>query len=645
MIRGRAPWLVGALVVSIAATATEGEARGGIPWPLLVAQRPVGSGGEVGPPPAAHLDQGRSRIVRIEPDGSVRVLTEGFSWAGQPDVSPDGRTFLFSGRRVEGGLRGVWEMPVDGGEARLVAGQGDLGDCGDPVYMSRNALDVPNFRQRVPWAGFTCDEPLAPDPRLGGLVRHMYARTLAEVPGRGIVTWRTSFGPGSLLSPTMLGDGRVLYSRWVHRGAGASPPGRFVLLAMNWAGTGINELYGTTDQGDPVKLMPVQVGERSVVFVSGGDPTHPGGSLEKISLARPLHSLEQVSRDGALYRDPVGLPDGRLLVSRAEPGRPFELVLVDLDTGQVAPVHRDEEFHEVEAAVVTERPEPFGRIATVWTGRFETGDLYCIDVYESDLPELQGLPRGSIRSVRVIQALPAEGARAGEPTQYRPDQPFGATAAVHTRVLGEVPVFEDGSFHVSLPADVPFTLQTLDEHGVAVRTMRSWMWLRPWNRRSCVGCHEDKETAPPNRTTRVMLSLLKPKLGEDTATRTPDYVHDVRPIIQSRCWGGCHGPRVVDVSDRPRTLLDDWAEPPYDRGYRTLVPRYVVPGKARESELIRMFLRAPAPHAPILDRELRTLAAWIDLGALWDATRYDVPVPVGPGGPGGAADPLGGAHR
>ena len=65
-------------------------------------------------------------------------------------------------------------------------------------------------------------------------------------------------------------------------------------------------------------------------------------------------------------------------------------------------------------------------------------------------------------------------------------------------VLGEVEVDEDGSFYLELKADEPVRFQTLSATGEVLRGPSSWMWVRPNERRGCVGCHENREIAPEN---------------------------------------------------------------------------------------------------------------------------------------------------
>jgi hypothetical protein len=64
---------------------------------------------------------------------------------------------------------------------------------------------------------------------------------------------------------------------------------------------------------------------------------------------------------------------------------------------------------------------------------------------------------------------------------------------------GIVPVEPDGSFYIKAKADTPFSIRVVDQDGNQVGKACDWIWLRPNERRGCVGCHEDHELAPENR--------------------------------------------------------------------------------------------------------------------------------------------------
>jgi hypothetical protein len=63
--------------------------------------------------------------------------------------------------------------------------------------------------------------------------------------------------------------------------------------------------------------------------------------------------------------------------------------------------------------------------------------------------------------------------------------------------LGTVPIAEDGSANFVAPAGKVLYFQLLDEHFNELQRMRSVIQLQPGERRSCIGCHEDRHSSPP----------------------------------------------------------------------------------------------------------------------------------------------------
>jgi hypothetical protein len=74
-------------------------------------------------------------------------------------------------------------------------------------------------------------------------------------------------------------------------------------------------------------------------------------------------------------------------------------------------------------------------------------------------------------------------------------------------LLGETALEADGSFHVEFAANTPVRLATVDPRGRVVHGPSDWIWVRPNEKRGCIGCHEDRELAPSNR---VPLATEKP---------------------------------------------------------------------------------------------------------------------------------------
>jgi len=89
-----------------------------------------------------------------------------------------------------------------------------------------------------------------------------------------------------------------------------------------------------------------------------------------------------------------------------------------------------------------------------------------------------------------------------------------AFLAVHEGVeaveLGTVPLAPDGSFFVEVPADTPVAFQMIDAEGRAEMNQMSWIYVRPGETKSCVGCHNSRQATPQHSGARGLALRAKP---------------------------------------------------------------------------------------------------------------------------------------
>jgi hypothetical protein len=136
--------------------------------------------------------------------------------------------------------------------------------------------------------------------------------------------------------------------------------------------------------------------------------------------------------------------------------------------------------------------------------------------------------------------------------------------------MGTVPVEEDGSAHFRVPSGVIFFLQALDDRGMAVQTMRSAIYLQPGQRTTCVGCHEPRNTAPPNAKKGTQLfsaAVREPsKITPGPKGSWPlDFQLLVQPVMEEQCVA-CHEPGAEGAefdltAERAYDSLVDYGEP------------------------------------------------------------------------------------
>ncbi|NQT89316.1 hypothetical protein HQ560_21285, partial [bacterium] len=246
------------------------------------------------------------------------------------------------------------------------------------------------------------------------------------------------------------------------------------------------------------------------------------------------------------------------------------------------------------------------------------GEMALLDVYQG----LGNAPRGSVRSLRIVQIFP-------KTTNLANNPPVGMAGEENTRaVLGVVPVEADGSARFLVPARTPLLFQALDEDGAAVQTMRSLTYVQPRERVSCIGCHEHRGLAPSGGGS---MALRRPPSRIEAGAfggRPFSYVEVVQPVLDRHCVK-CHSGK------EPKKGIDltSAAQGAYTRSYVSLmkrgglIPRFAArnqvqvtaPGGAtgaRGSRLLRM-LRKGHNKVTLTGEEYRRLALWIDLNAIF----------------------------
>jgi hypothetical protein len=126
-----------------------------------------------------------------------------------------------------------------------------------------------------------------------------------------------------------------------------------------------------------------------------------------------------------------------------------------------------------------------------------SGVLYCIDVYISQNPGVSNLKRGTVTHVEVLQAMNID-----------------KNGNTRTKILGKAPVYQDGSFHIRVPARARLSYRLLDKKGKILDSQKSWTWIMPRESRGCVGCHADDELAPPNKMAEALTKPAVVLMGQ-----------------------------------------------------------------------------------------------------------------------------------
>jgi hypothetical protein len=389
-----------------------------------------------------------ARIISADLDrpGSLKILTKDFYSACFPEISYDGKSMLFAGQHKENDPWQIWEMNLKTlGYRQVTSG---TGDCADPAWLPG---------ERIAFSRLTVNDT----------VKSAYCLFTCKTDGSDLR--QITFSPDDNLATTVLKDGRLLTVKNQLLPVQVDP----VLTVMRPDGTKADKFY--TGPGNGIQINRAHETEDGrIVFAESDSENRTGFRLVSIGYNRPLHSRTDLTSSvrGDFY-NVLPLRPGKYLVSyRKSVSDRFALYEFNPEKGSLGPeVFNDPDYHVLDIAIVKphERPK---KLPSEVDMQVKTGLLLCQDINFKDpfLPE---------NSTALKQALKIE--VLGVDTTY-----------------GVVDVEKDGSFQLKVMADKPFRIRTLDKDGNVVGGPCSWLWLRPNERRGCIGCHENPELAPEN---------------------------------------------------------------------------------------------------------------------------------------------------
>ncbi len=438
--------------------------------------------------------------------------------------------------------------------------------------------------------------------------------------------------------PTLLQNGRIMYTRWEY----SDTPHYFsrLLFSMNPDGTNQAEYYGSNSYwpnstfyarpvpGEPSMVAAIISGHHGVPRMGELillDPakgrTEGDGVVQRIpgygKKVEPVIMDTLVDNVWPKFLHPYPLNKNYLLVScKPTADAAWGVYLVD--------VFGNRQLLAEEPGYALFEPLPLRKSQRPPTipdkVNLESKDatVYVSDVYAG--PGLRDVPRGTVKSLRVYgfhYAYPNIGGHINVGVEGSWDV---------RRILGTVPVDEDGSASFKIPANTPVAIQPLDAQGRALQLMRSWFVGMPGEMVSCAGCHERQNMSPAlgaNVAARNAPKDIQPWYGP---ARGFSFKREVQPVLDKFCIG-CHdGSPSADGGPKPDLRLrDDKTPGGFSTSYLELHPYVRRPGPesdyhiltplefhASTSELIQMLEKGH--HGVQLDNEAwDRLYTWIDL--------------------------------
>jgi len=422
-------------------------------------------------------------------------------------------------------------------------------------------------------------------------------------------------------TPAVLPDGRILYTRWEY--VDRSQVGYHQLWTMNPDGTGQMTYYGN-QQHYPLYIAALAIpGTGKVVGTEApghGRRDHMGHVVVFDPNYGPddPRGVRRISNGKQMYTDPYPFAENLFLVAQGN-----NILLMD-GGGQTQVIHRSDRKCFEPRPVMPRPREPV--MSPLTRPGEDAGQLVLSDVYRGR--NMAGVKRGDIKKLLVLESLP-------KPVNFSggPDLTSWLGTFTLERVLGTVPVEEDGSASFEVPANRSVFFVALDENDLSVKRMQSWVSLMPGEVRSCVGCHEGRGETPPSVEAGELEALQREPSTIESFEGYPDvldYHRDIQPILDRNCVS-CHsfekpeGSLVLEGDLGPQWSLSWYAlfarlqVADGRNGYGNQPPRTIGSSASGLLEKMRPSMRpgAAGPHygVTVSERDWRTVWLWIESAA------------------------------
>ena len=446
---------------------------------------------------------------------------------------------------------------------------------------------------------------------------------------------RLTFDQDANWNPVIMNNGRVMYTRWEY--TDLTHYYTRIVMNMNPDGTEQKALYGSGSMF-PNSTFDVQplpgYASAFVGIISGHHGVARSGRLILFDPAKARKGAAGMLQEIPHRNRPIveevkdRLVDGvwPQFIKPSPLNDTYFLVAAKLDKNDLWGIYLVDKFDNVTCLHKMEGEGYISPIAVRKTvtppaipDRVKLDDkqatVFIQDIYEGE--GLKGIPRGTVKSLRLHAYEYAY-------VQTQSDHNWHGIQSGWDikRMLGTVPVEEDGSVIFKIPANTPVSIQPLDKDGVAVQWMRSWLTGQPGEIVSCVGCHEDQnQIVIPKRviaSQKAPHALTPPEGG----TRSFTFDLEVQPILDRACIA-CHNGegKAFDLRGGKKN----------GRGYGTsylnlhpyvhrqggegdMVVLYPYEYHPNTSELVRL-LKKGHYNVQLTDAEWRKIYNWIDYNA------------------------------
>jgi len=488
-------------------------------------------------------------IFNIKTGQTSTILETNEGCLRDPEVSFDGQKIIFSYRKDIEDDYHIYEIDTNGSNLKQLTKARGVSDI-DPLYLPNNQVIFSSTRE----------------PKYCMCNRHIMANLFRMNPdGSNIV----QLGKSTLFEghSALMNDGRVIYDRWeyIDRNFGDAQG----LWTVNPDGTKHSIYYGNNTNSPGGVIDPRPLPESNLILcIFSSCHDRPWGALTLLDRSRGVDGKDAVVKiwpDSAIsligegnydtfmqlnvrYEDPYPISGKYFLVSKSirfnkgdwhhSISEKMGIYLLDIFGNEVL-LYEDDSLSCFDPMPLSPRFRP-REIPAARKFDSSPGYFYVQNVYEGT--HMENVAEGSIKYLRVVESPekrtytdPAWGGQG----QQAPGVNWHSFET--KRVLGMVEVEKDGSVNFEAPSGKYLYFQLLDENKKMVQSMRSGVIVHPGETNGCIGCHEDRLSAPLNINSMPMAIEKKPQKLSPENTESPvfSYTRDVQPVFDRHCIK-CH---------------------------------------------------------------------------------------------------------
>lgn len=459
---------------------------------------------------------------------------------------------------------------------------------------------------------------------------------------------RLTFDQDGNWNPTVMNNGRVMYTRWEY--TDLTHYFSRIIMHMNPDGTENRALYGSgsfwPNSTFDVKPLPgyssqfigiisghhgVARSGRLIIFDPAKSRKEEKGVVQELPYSdrKVIPEIKDHLVDGVWpqFLRPCPLNDKYFLVTaKLSPQSLWGVYIVDVYDNLTCVAEFEGEGLN-SPIMVTKKAIPPAIPDRINLAN-KDATIFIQDIYEGEGTE--GIPRGEIKELRIfayeyaywhsVSDHDAQGIQSGWDIK---------------RLLGTVPVEDDGSAIFTVPANTPISIQPIDDDGGALQWMRSWFTAMPGETVSCIGCHEDLNQIPIPK--RVIASQRKPHVLKvpEGGVRSFTFDLEMQPILDRACVA-CHDEKsTMNLKYRVDNKYPRKGRA-WSKSYLEIMPYIYRQGPeadmyvlkpyeyhASNSELVRL-LKTGHHGVELTDKEWRKLYNWIDFNAPYAGRFNDI---------------------